>query len=142
MPTSTIISNYFDNLDENDKKHYLTKLSLTDGTQFPDPWENNAGWSNDLTQLPDITFGDIYTYLIDTPSIFTGEKLKAFKSLEAYKYYLAGHVQDVLIKKIPTTDYVTLKTEVRYLFTIAIGNTIINHSKKIYTPYKIYKYFV
>jgi hypothetical protein len=37
---------------------------------------------------PDLTFGDIYLYLIDTPSIYTKESMKAYKSLEAYRYVM------------------------------------------------------
>lgn len=36
---------------------------------------------------PPIEFGEIYTYLIDTPGQFTREQLKLYKSLEAFNYY-------------------------------------------------------
>ena len=105
-------SNYYKNLDENDKNHYDKKLILSDGTAFPDPWYIENGWSNDVALLPNIMYGDVWEYLVETPSEFTGEKMKTYKSLEAYKYYLAGHVQDVHILKINNLPYYALKTEV------------------------------
>ncbi|XP_041354900.1 uncharacterized protein LOC121372566 isoform X1 [Gigantopelta aegis] len=42
------------------------------------------------------SFGDVYLYLIDTPSIYNKDSMKAYKSLEAYKYVVSGHVQVVL----------------------------------------------
>ena len=44
-------------------------------------------WLDDPSKWPEIQFGDIYTYLIDTPGIFTKENLRAYKSLEAYNYF-------------------------------------------------------
>ena len=43
--------------------------------------------SEDLLQWPKLEFGDFYTYLIETKGVYIKEKLKAYKSLEAYNYY-------------------------------------------------------
>eukprot|EP00731_Ephydatia_muelleri_P019410 Em0012g235a len=43
-------------------------------------------WIDDVSRWPPIEFPHVYTYLIDTPGEFTREKLKAFKSLQAYNY--------------------------------------------------------
>lgn len=40
-----------------------------------------------LKWLP-IEFGQIYTYLSDSPGIFIKEKLRVYKSLDAYDYYI------------------------------------------------------
>ena len=45
-----------------------------------------------VTILRYISWKDVTTYLIDTPSKFTNESLKAYKSLEAYDYFVCGHV--------------------------------------------------
>ena len=42
-------------------------------------------WGDSPTLWPDVKFGDIYTYLIDTPGPFTKESMKAYKSLDVYK---------------------------------------------------------
>ena len=42
---------------------------------------------DDIRQWLAVDFPAIYTHLIDTPGGYTREKLKAFKSLEAHKYF-------------------------------------------------------
>ena len=52
-----------------------------------DPYNRNVElWIDDVSRWPPIEFPHVYTYLIDTPGEFTREKLKAFKSLQAYNY--------------------------------------------------------
>jgi hypothetical protein len=65
---------------------YLEKQKYNKGTQsLPDPYKLVTNWVNDMTVWPDVTFGDIYAYLIESPGIYTKEALKAYKSLEAYR---------------------------------------------------------
>ena len=45
-------------------------------------------WIDDISQWPPVEFGQIYTNLINTPGQFTSEKMKAYKSLEAFNYYI------------------------------------------------------
>ena len=64
--------------------------------EIPDPYsiaddlqvDNPAKW-------PNLEFGDIYVYLINTKGMYTKESLKAYKSLEAYNYFYNGYVQTV-----------------------------------------------
>ncbi|KAM3619227.1 uncharacterized protein V6R79_004838 [Siganus canaliculatus] len=44
-------------------------------------------------KLPNLTFADIYIYLVHNPSPYTGEALKAFKCTEAYRYFTSGNGQ-------------------------------------------------
>ena len=46
-----------------------------------------------MKKWPSVEYADIYTYLIDTPGVYTREKLKARKSLDGYNYFMSGHVQ-------------------------------------------------
>ena len=42
---------------------------------LPDPWSiKDSEWSDDVVQLPDITYGDVWNFLIETPIEFNGEK--------------------------------------------------------------------
>lgn len=87
------LSDYVKSLDSTAKSRYLTKLKYNKGSSsLPDPY-CLKNWQNNPSLWPDVTFGDIYTYLIDTPGIYTKESLKAFKSLEAYLYFISGHVK-------------------------------------------------
>ena len=73
-------SEYFSSLDFTARKRYLEKFRI-DGRELDDPLGIDGDqWSEDLTQWPDLEFGDLYTYLIDSEGIYTKEKLKAYKS--------------------------------------------------------------
>ena len=88
-------SEYFESLSEEDKKDYLAKLTLSTGEQLPDPFILHSNWSDDVSLLPHLTYPDIYHYLIEYPSQFSKESLKAYKSLESYNFFVSGHVQNV-----------------------------------------------
>ncbi|XP_067678814.1 uncharacterized protein [Haliotis asinina] len=75
------------------RERYERKLKYRQGTcTLPDPYCLRNGWVDDPTMWPEITFTDIYFYLIDTPGQFTHESMRAFKSLKAYAYVESGHV--------------------------------------------------
>ena len=77
-------SAYVAPLDHEARKRYLGKLKAD---SLPDPYSIPVGsWSDDVTKWPSIDFGDVYSYLIETTGPYTKEKLKAYKSLEAYNY--------------------------------------------------------
>lgn len=54
----------------------------------------------DLIGLPTMQWPDIYTYLNEKPSMYTKEKLRAYKSLDAYNFVLNCHVQDLKYKNL------------------------------------------
>ena len=57
-----------------------------------------SAWVDDVTKWPDLRFGDLHTYLIDMRGQYTIESLKAYKSLEAYKYFDNVYVRTVLFR--------------------------------------------
>ena len=84
---------YVSTLPKAEKERYLRKLSVLYTTDEPerlkDPYEiDNEEWRDDVTMWPPVEFGEIYTFLVDTPGEFTREKLKAYKSLDAFNYYI------------------------------------------------------
>ena len=89
-------SEYFESLSEEDKKGYWAKLTLSTGEQLPDPVVLHSNWSDNVSLLPDITYPDIYHYLIEYPSLFSKESLKAYKSLESYTFSVSGNVQNIM----------------------------------------------
>ena len=79
---------------------------------FPSPHELND-WHEDVAFLPDITWRDVETYLIDTPSEYTKESMRAYKSLDAYDYFVCGHVQSCYYNEISTEcEFCYIKSKV------------------------------
>ena len=56
-----------------------------------------SGFSIAWQLWPDVEYPDIYNYLIESPSVYTGESLKAYKSLDAYNYFVSGWVEIVSV---------------------------------------------
>ena len=84
---------YASTLPEVERGRYIKKLQVVYGSEDPkvlvDPYEvPDDKWVDDVSLWPPVEFGEIYTYLIDTPGQFTREKMKAYKSLEAFNYYI------------------------------------------------------
>ncbi|ELU15150.1 hypothetical protein CAPTEDRAFT_200980 [Capitella teleta] len=113
-----------------DRVLYLEKLVLTSGEEIPDPYSiGEADWIVDIREWPIISWPsspsvcalryglgsyswpDIHGYLIDTPSLYTKEKLRAYKSLDAVNYVLFGHVQEIKYHGIsPESDFCLLRS--------------------------------
>ena len=83
---------YKDGLSGEDRARYEEKLrvifadsglEITDIYNLPD-----ESWKDDDSLWPPLEFGQIHVYLIDTPGPYTREKMRAYKSLEAYNYYI------------------------------------------------------
>ena len=114
MAASQSFSKYYMSLDTASKQHYLAKLTLSTGEQLPDPMTLDCDWSNDIVHLPCLSWRDVTDYLIDSPSTFTKDSLKAYKSLEAYDYFMCGHVQDCFDRFISNkSEFCYIKLKVR-----------------------------
>ena len=80
------MSSYFRGSNVVTRNRYLEKLKYARGTKYlPDPYQLSDGWTDSPRNWPDVTFGDTYVYLIETPGTYIKEELKAYKSLDAYK---------------------------------------------------------
>lgn len=99
-------SKYYYGLKETPKKRYeqkLLELELND-----DPFslkEEEFNLTKDVINWPDLSFADIFCYLINYPHQFSTGSLKAYKSLEAYKYVVSGLVFNVKIKKVTENNF-------------------------------------
>ena len=71
-----------------------------------DPYHKwQSGFSIAWQLWPDVEYPNIYNYLIESP--YTGENLKAYKSLDAFNYFVSGWVEivsvvNIVCAKIPT----------------------------------------
>ena len=103
---SVTYSKYYKELDINAREWYDEKLRLVKASE--DPYclfENRSRQfaASDSRQCvewfewPDVTYGDIYNYLILTPSYCTHEQLKAYKSLDGYNSFANRWVSDVQV---------------------------------------------
>lgn len=91
------MSLYYKSLPEAPQREYkekLLRLGIKD--LCFDPFIDGETWEDNVTKWPDVQFGEIYCYLVDTPGQFTRETLKAYRSLEAYNFFHSGWVHTVL----------------------------------------------
>ncbi len=103
-------SNYFKGLPAEYRLSHSNKLILSNGVRLPDQYSPSGQWVRDPTKWPKLQCPDIYVYLVEKPSVYTKEKLKAYKSLDAYNFVLCGHVQDIEYRDLPN-GFCTLRTD-------------------------------
>ena len=107
-------SDYLKSLPETEKTSYKAKLTLSHGFALLDPFAVEE-WCDNTSKIPEVTCPHIYSYLIDTPSEFTKEKMKCYKSLEAYNFFICGHVQDIYSHEfISNKEFAAAKSKVGF----------------------------
>ena len=89
-------SEYYQTLSEAAQRRYkekLNKINLDKDPYLPrdvlnETLLNNLDWSN-------VEYLDIYNYPINTPSVYTKDTLEAYKSLDAYNYFVSGWISNI-----------------------------------------------
>ena len=74
-------SEFYKQLDASGKKRYREKTALLGLCYDPDTTSRDC-WERTPNVWPDVEFPDICAYLIHTPSPYTKEALKAYKSTD------------------------------------------------------------
>ena len=71
------------------------QTTLTNGQLLPDLYGIVENSKSDVKLMPDVSWGDMYNYLVNSPNEYIQDNLKAYKSLEAFKIFMYNHVQDI-----------------------------------------------
>ena len=109
-------SSYPESLGQLHYATYQAKLALINGL---DPYTiPNEAIAYDVQALPKITHGDIFNYLVFSPSRFTIDDMKDCQSLEAYNAFFRGWVKDVGVIKVKQ-DTCVVRALVRAYVSIA-----------------------
>ena len=96
-------SSYYSSLEGGMKKKYEDKLKAL-GVNDPYMYSKTDCVKDYPALWPRVEYPNIYNYLVSTPSRYTREVLKAYKSLEAYKYVVDGWVSNVSLYYPKVTD--------------------------------------
>ena len=87
------LRNYVDRLLPEARARYVRKIFDIDGI---DPYEiPERSWSSNPVDLPEVNYISFVNYFYLEKSAYTREELRAYKSLEAYKAFVAGWVQEI-----------------------------------------------
>ena len=110
---ASIYSPYFRSLDEVAKKRYQEKLAMLGHGGMKDPYVaiNEVGLSIqclEWQEWPCVEYPDIYNYFVASPSCYTKEQLRAYKSLDGYKYFVDGWVSNVVVWPVPENPRVVV----------------------------------
>ena len=113
IEAGTAFSSYYYALEESAKSRYREKLALLGGIEDPyltkdlDRGEKGLEWQD----WPAVEYPDIFNYLIATPSPYTMQELKAYKSLEGYRQFIDGWVSDIRVTAYNDKFLVTAKVK-------------------------------
>jgi len=112
------LSNNINELNKECKVRYVEKVeSLFKNGDGEDPYliSNEKFYSilqSQAKDLPNLAYPDIYHYLVHSVSAYTNQELKAYKSTEAYNYFMAGYISKISCLKISNTNNFLLKSQV------------------------------
>ena len=100
-----------DELDAEAKKRYKGKLEMIGMIKCPYLLPGDV-CANDPTKWPALEYPEVYSYLIETPGVFTKEAMNNRKSLEAHNQFRSGWVRTIFHYDIPATKFVIMKANV------------------------------
>lgn len=104
------LSNHVRSLFGDVKRRYMDEIEVISSK---DPYfllkDTSVTWATDLDLLPKVTYPDVFNYLVLTKSAYTLNEFKAYKSLEAYNFFVSGWVNNA--KWLALNDYVLIVAE-------------------------------
>ena len=90
------LSEYFNNLPASEKLRYQEKVKECG---FDPYCVKISEFKEDFEALPCIEYPDIVNYLVLQTSWLSNSQMKAYKSLEAYNFFISGWVSSLLTKE-------------------------------------------
>ena len=98
-----LLGRYFSSLrDEAARKRYYEKLKIIEDL---DPYETEKkDWEDNVDIWPSVTHINVGMFLLLTPSVYSGDDLLNYKSMESYRNFLAGWVREVLVRSLTSAD--------------------------------------
>lgn len=105
---------YYLPLSNEDKLHANRKLAIANSVKLEDPYSNSAARVDEITKLTNVSWYYVTKYLIDTPSDYTKEAVKAFKSIYVYEFFQEGHVQDCHYHEASSKSFCFIKSKVGF----------------------------
>ena len=107
---------YSATLCKEDFVRYQEKLTLTSGEQLTDPHLLKDKWTDDIASLPEKPWRHVTEYLLDTPSTYNKESIKAYKSLVVCDYFVCGHEQNCYYHEISSeSTFYFIKSQVHVI---------------------------
>lgn len=95
------------------KQRYKEKLLDIQGN---DPYKIPAkSWSTDPENFPDIESVGIFSYFVLNVSYYTSEQFRAYRSLAAYKTFVAGWVRDIKTYKPGGCENIVVTAKVSWI---------------------------
>ena len=92
---SLIFSDYCHSLEQSTRARYKEKCKKCGF----DPYAlKPSDFDSDLSGLPEVEYPDIVNCLVLQTSWLSKEQMKAYKSLEAYNFFVSGWVSSLLTK--------------------------------------------
>ncbi|KAG8178370.1 hypothetical protein JTE90_027238 [Oedothorax gibbosus] len=122
-------SRYCKQLDVPARLRYNEKLYCK-GLQLPDPLDIELRehiFSDDTRNWPELEFGDIYMYLVETVCWYTKDQFRSYKLSEGYNVFSSGKVKKIW------TYCVLQKTCTMIVAQVEAGQTL----KKYYEPWAV-----
>ena len=120
MLASKNFSDDYKQMGETAKNRYNDKLDRI-ALEVDDPYTLKASKRSDI--VPNIEFPDIYNFFINTPSPFTKEELKSYKSLDGYKYLVASWVGDLSVHPVAMRDEkLVLTASLRHSQSVSVSH--------------------
>ena len=120
-------SKYFTSLQNDiDRRRYKEKLQLLGCSE--DPYFtleqkgrvcNSGDCMLEWIDWPSVSYADIYNYLINTPSEYTHEMLKAYKSMDGYNFYVNGWVSNIVVTQVEGKQHYLFIATVKHSQTLS-----------------------